>query len=96
MIHKDFLFGFLTACNAYFRAISKNKGRTLTHCLTVSAFSNCNLPMCGQGEGEGPRLCFIGTAKGISPASGIFDPGTQMKPSVSVKITGDTSFDKNK
>lgn len=52
--------------------------------------------MCGQGEGEGPRLRFIGMAKGISPASGIFDPGTQTKPSVSVKITGDASFDKNK
>lgn len=54
--------------------------------------------MCGQGEGEGPCLCFTGMARGISPAFGIhvFDCETQTKPSVSVKITGDKSFDKNK
>lgn len=47
-------------------------------------------------EGEGRFLHFIGTAKGISPTSGLVNPRTQRKPFVIVKVMVEKSIDKNK
>lgn len=47
-------------------------------------------------EKERRILHFIDMAKGISPMSSLVDPDTQRKPFLTVKITVDKSFDKNK